>query len=59
MYTSMIYLEVNSVYNMKFRNGLFIFKPNYIYYSFMSKQIVTKLYYSYSGFQELRCLTVK
>ena len=55
----MICLEVNSIYNMKFRNGLFIFKPNYMYYSFMSKQIITKLYYSYSGFQELRCLTVK
>ena len=56
----MIYLEVNSIYNIKFRGGLFIFKPNnYMYYSFIFKQIITKSYYSYSGFQKLRCLPVK
>ena len=59
MYTSMIYLEVNSIYNMKFRGSLFIFKPNYMYYSFMFKKIITKSYYDYSGFQRLRYLLVK
>lgn len=44
---------------MKFRGSLFIFKPNYMYYSFMSKQVITKLYYSYSGFQKLKYLTIK
>ena len=55
----MIYLEVNSIYNMKFRGGLFIFEPIYMYYSFIFKQTITKQYYSYSGFQKLRCFTVK
>ena len=55
----MIYLEVNSTYNMKFRGGLFIFKPNYMYYSFLFKQTITKPYYSYDGFQKLICLIVK
>ena len=54
----MIYLEVNSIYDRKFRNGLIISQPIFMYYSFIFKRTITKPYYNYSGFQKLRYLTV-
>ena len=56
----MIYLDISTFYNRKFRKGLVINNGSFCrYYSFLTKLTVVKVFYTIDGYQKLKCLPVK
>lgn len=56
----MIYLDISTIYNKKFRGGLTISNDSICrYYSFLTKETVVKMFCPIDGYQELKCLPVK
>lgn len=55
----MIYLDISTIYNRKFRKGLVINNgPLCRYYSFLTKLTVVKVFYPIDGYQELVCVSI-
>ena len=56
----MIYLDISTIYNKKFRRGLTVSNDSICrYYSFLTKLTTIKMFYPLDGYQELKCLPVK
>lgn len=56
----MIYLDISTIYNKKFKRGLVTNNGSFCrYYSFLTKLIVVRVFYILDGYQELKCLPVK
>ena len=55
----MIYLDISTIYNKKFRGGLTISNDSLCrYYSFLTKLTVIKVFYPLDGYQELVCVSI-
>ena len=55
----MIYLDISTIYNKKFRKGLVTNNGSFCrYYSFLTKLTVVKVFYPIDGYQELVCVSI-
>lgn len=55
----MIYLDISTIYNKKFRGGLTISNDSICrYYSFLTKLTVIKVFYPIDGYKKLVCVSI-